>query len=186
MAEKLRPSKNKTITLSDIGITVNGKVTNVSNKRDSDTADGFVYTASTKKDNGSYIYDYEHSFSGVFAKENPITRLQGADGVGKKDMYRNIEEFRSNKTKKNEVVIDSVVSGGKGGYKGQPTESNKFRYNEGNLGDANSSPVSGKDDTKYTGVIKKGDGGIKVSFFQNQLTSASFGDQVEAVRNLPK
>ena len=180
MAEKLRPSKNKTITLSDIGITVNGKVTNVSNKRDSDTADGFVYTASTKKDNDSYIYNYEHSFSGVFAKENPITKLQDAEGVGKKDMYRNIEEFRSDQTMNNEVVIDSVISGGIG-YKGQPTLKGNFRYNEGNLGDANSSPVSGKDDTEYTGVT--GDT-KKVSFFQNQLTSASFGDQVEAVRNL--
>ena len=57
MAENLRPSTNKTITLNDIGITVNGKVTNVSNARNSDTTDGFVYTASTKKDNGSYIYN---------------------------------------------------------------------------------------------------------------------------------
>lgn len=177
MAENLRPNVNKTITLSDIGITVNGKVTNVSNARNSNTADGFVYTASTKKDNDSYIYNYEHSFSGVFAKENPITRLQGAEGVGKKDMYRNIEEFRSNQTTNNEVVIDSVVSGGIG-YKGQPTLSNSFRYNEGNLGDANSSPVSGNDDTEYTGVSNG------ASFFQNQLTSARFGDQVEAVRSL--
>lgn len=181
MAENLRPSTNKTITLSDIGIIVNGKVTNVSNARNSNTADGFVYTASTKKDNDSYIYNYEHSFSGVFAKENPITRLQGVEGVGKKDMYRNIEEFRSNQTMNNEVVIDSVVSGGIDGYKGQPTSKVNFRYNEGNLGDANSSPVSGKDDTEYTGVT--GDTN-KVSFFQNQLTSARFGDQVEAVRSL--
>ena len=68
MAENLRPNINKAITLNDIGITINGKVTNVSNARNSDTADGFVYTASTKKDNGSYIYNYEHSFGGVFAK----------------------------------------------------------------------------------------------------------------------
>jgi hypothetical protein len=182
MAENLRPSTNKTITLSDIGITVNGKVTNVSNARNSNTADGFVYTASTKKDNDSYIYNYEHSFSGVFAKENPITKLQDAEGVGKKDMYRNIEEFRSNQTMNNEVVIDSVISGGITGYKGQPTSSNNFRYNEGNLGDANSSPVSGKDDTEYTGVVI-GDT-KKVSFFQNQLSSERFGDQLEKVRNL--
>lgn len=185
MAENLRPNVNKTITLSDIGIIVNGKVTNVSNARNSNTADGFVYTASTKKDNDSYIYNYEHSFSGVFAKENPITRLQGAEGVGKKDMYRNIEEFRSNQTMNNEVVIDSVVSGGKG-YKGQPTSKVNFRYNEGNLGDANSSPVSGKDDTEYTGVTGDTGDTNKVSFFQNQLTSARFGDQLEKVRNLTK
>ena len=43
MAENLRPSTNKAITLNDIGITVNGKVTNVSNARNSDTTDGFVY-----------------------------------------------------------------------------------------------------------------------------------------------
>ena len=178
MAENLRPNINKAITLSDIGITIDGKVTNVSNARNSETADGFVYTASTKKDNGSYIYNYEHSFSGVFAKENPITRLQGAEGVGNKDMYRNIEEFRSDQTTNNEVVIDSVISGGIDGYKGQPTLKGNFRYNEGNLGDANSSPVSGKDETKYTGVSNG------ASFFQGQLTSARFGDQVEAVRSL--
>ena len=178
MAENLRPNINKAITLNDIGITINGKVTNVSNARNSDTADGFVYTASTKKDNGSYIYNYEHSFGGVFAKENPITRLQGAEGVGNKDMYRNIEEFRSDQTANNEVVIDSVISGGMDGYKGQPTLKDNFRYNEGNLGDVNSSPVSGKDDIEYTGVSNG------ASFFQNQLTSARFSEQVEAVRSL--
>lgn len=190
MAENLRPGTNKQIAIEDVGITVNGKVTNVTNKRNDSTVDGFAYTASTiKNDNGNYEYNYEKSYGEetVFSKENPITRLPFADGVGNGDMFRNIEEFRSNsdETGKNEVIIDSVVSGNMAnGYKGQATKGSNFRYNEGNRGNIASSPVNGENDFEYAGATGDGSKEGDVSFFQQQLTTARFGDQVEKIRSL--
>jgi hypothetical protein len=188
-----RPSKNTIIDYKSISIDVNGKVTGkaTSQSKRSDNEDGFVYTASTKKNsNGKYEYNYEHSYGEetYFNKENPITKLVTAEGIGSKDMYRNIEEFRNSSiaNDKNETVIDSVVSGSVNGYHGNPTIGSNFRYNEGNLGARNNTPVDGEDSfNEDAGLYYSGANEAKTSsFFQIQLDGARYGDQLEAARSL--
>ena len=172
-----RINTDQEIDLNAITINVNGLVTDSTNKRGSaaDSTDGFVYTISTKKaENGNYQYRYGDVNVNKFATENPLTYIDSATD----DINRNIGTFRdaSGTTFEGIIALKQIISSGK--YDGSATAEGDFLYNEGNLGNKDSTPINATLDGDKAGINGTN------NFYDTNTTA--FSDQLTKVRNLTK
>ena len=171
-----RITTNEKIDYKAISIDVNGLTTSSTNKRKDSGVDanGFVYTVSTKasEDGNSYEYKYQDAYQGKLIEENPITYIEKEQS----DFNRNAGAFRDGDDSKFEGIIALKQAVSSTGYNGKATEKNDFLYNEGNIGNVNSSPLTGELEAEYAGEANGN------NFYDNN--TKRFSDQLTKVREL--